>query len=222
LSDAPNGFLANTQAYFSLGDEADKYLTISYFQKDFHYGRIFVATRVKDKAPLFTRFNFEIRLNALNPSAEKVVLKDNRLAIIEEPLLKKEKPSNIQTDAPYIEIIDRNHEYYVSNNWTEHDVAEVERSTERTVIYVSIENEWYIGALRRSKYSEGMKRVIQNRYVLLIAFNAFLQYDFIENLPSDLDKQQFEKIKQGQLQIGARTILTGLTSEKAFEMVVND
>jgi hypothetical protein len=222
LSDAPNGFLGSNQAYFSLGDEADKYLNISYFQKDFHYGRIFVATRVKKKAPLFTKFNFEIRLNALNNSAEKVVLKDGRPAVIEEPLLKKEKPSNIQTDAPYIEVVDRNHQYYLSNNWTEHDVAEVEKSNEKTTIYVSIENEWYIGALRRSKYSEGMKRIIQNRYVLLIAFNAFLQDDFIEKLPSDLDKQQYEKIKQDQLEIGARTILTGLTSEKAFESLVMD
>lgn len=222
LSDSPNGFLSSNQAYFSLGDEADKYLTISYFQKDFHYGRIFVATRVKDKAPLFTKFDFEIRLNCLGVSAEKVVLKDGRPAIVEEPLLKKEKPSNIQTDAPYIEVVDRNHQYYQTNNWTEHEVAEVEKTTEKTVIYVSIENEWYIGALRRSKYSEGMKRVIQNRYVLLIAFNAFLQDDFIEKLPSDSDKQQFEKLKQSQLEIGARTILTGLTSEKAFEMIIND
>jgi hypothetical protein len=222
LSDAPNDFLASNQAYFSLGDEADRYLTISYFQKDFHYGRIFVATRVKEKAPIFTKFNFEIRLNALDSSAQKVILKDERPALIEEPLLKKEKPSNIQTDAPYIEVVDRNHQYYQSNNWTEHDVAEVEKTTEKTVIYVSIENEWYIGALRRSKYAESMKRVIQNRYVLLIAFHAFLQDDFIEKLPSDSDKQQFEKLKQDQLEIGARTILTGLTTEKAFEMVLNE
>ena len=222
LSDAPNGFLASNQAYFSLGDEADKYLTISYFQKDFHYGRIFVATRVKDRAPLFTRFNFEIKLIAHDVSAQKLALNDDRSAIIEEPLLKKEKPSNIQTDAPYIEVVDRNHQYYQSNNWTEHEVAEVEKTTEKTVIYVSIENEWYFGALRRSRYSEGMKRVIQNRYVLLIAFNAFLQDDFIERLPSDSDKQQFEKLKQNQLEIGARTILTGLTSEKAFENLVID
>lgn len=223
-SDAPNGFLTDNRAYFSLGEQAAKYLDILYQKKDFDYrGRIFLAIKTKDKAPLYSKFDFEITLNAfIKSTAEKTTLKDFRAAIIDGPILRKEKPTNIQTDAPYIEVVDRNHEYWKSSNWTEKEVAEVERSPEKTVIYVSIENEWYIGALRKSRYTEGMKRIIQSRYVLLIAFNAFLQDDFIEKLPTDIDKQYYEKMKQGQLEIAARTILTGLTSEKAFELAANE
>lgn len=217
-SDAPNGFLAKNGAHFSLSDEADKLVQIFYQRKDFQYGRTFVTTRVKDEAPLFTKFTFEICLNTtkLN-SGEQVLLKDDRPAIIDEPLLKKEKPSNIQTDAPYIEVVDRNHEYYKSNNWTEKDVADVKESPDKTIIYVSVENEWYIGALRRSKYTESRQRVVQNRYVLLIAFYAYLQNDYVSKLQTDIDKQNYDKIADSQLEIAARTILTGLTSEKAFD-----
>jgi hypothetical protein len=216
LSDAPNGFLARNHAFFSLGDEANKYVAISYFQKDFTYGSMFIGTIVRDKAPVFTKFDFEIRLNAMTNSAEKVVLRDNRSALIDEPILKKETRSDIQSDAPYIIVVDRSHPYYMNNQWTELHVAEVEKMPEKTVIYVSVENQWYHGMLRKSRYSEVMKRTIQNRYVLLIAFNAFLQDDFIERLPTDIDKQNYEKLKQGQLEIAARTILTGLTTERAF------
>ena len=55
----------------------------------------------------------------------------------------------------------------------------------------------------------------------LFSRSGFMPYgfqdDFVDKLPTDTEKQYYEKMAQGQLEIAARTVLIGLTSEKAFE-----
>src|SRR5262249_33109298 len=59
MSDAPDRFLSKNGAYFTLSNETQKFVRIMYFQKDFRNGRLFVATRLVDKAPLYSKFTFE-------------------------------------------------------------------------------------------------------------------------------------------------------------------
>lgn len=95
-------------------------------------------------------------------------------------------------------------------------MAKVEKSAEYTSIYVLVVNKWYIGTLLGSKYSEGKKTAIRNKYVLLIAFYTYLQDDYSDKLPTDEEMKIYDKVSRSQLEIAARTILTSVTSEKAF------
>lgn len=217
LTDAPNEFLEKNEAYFELAPESSKFVIIGHRQNDIHYGRIFLSLRLKDNVPIFSDFILILQLHTTTESNERKVLEDSRTAIVQPPKQKREDHGKVQTDAPDIEIVDRYHDHYVTNKWTEKEVAEVVSSPEKVVIYVSVENEWYLATLRKSKYSEVKKQYIKNRYVLLIAFFAYLQSDNINKLQSDMEKSSYEKIGQSELEIAARTVLTGLTSEKAFE-----
>jgi hypothetical protein len=153
----------------------------------------------------------------LTASADKVILEDRRDAIVQEPTLKGDDKHHIETSAPYIEAIGRKDAYFIDHGWNEDNVAEVKKDEKHTTIYVSIENKWLVAALRKGKYSEVRKKAIQNRYVLLVAFYAYLHYYQSEQLPSDEEKQLYEKTADSMLEIGCRTVLTSLTSEKAFD-----
>ena len=216
-TDAPNRFLTKTGSHFALPEEIQKYLGIAFIQKDIEYNRIFLTLRLKEDVPTNTSFEFIIQLIALTSSAEKVVLEDRRDAIVAEPILKGETDVRVQTNAPYIEAVARNDPYFVDHGWNEDSVADVKKDPDKTTIYVSIENKWLAGALRKGKYSEVRKKAIQNRYVLLTAFYAYLNDFYAEKLQSEDTKQLYESVVPGILEIGSRTILTSLTSEKAFE-----
>lgn len=217
LSDAPNNFLSKNKATLTLSGEAEKFVGRSYQQKDFRDGRMTIAIGVKEGILPKTVFRFGLRLVANKPTGEKEIFESFRDAIVEEPILRKENADNVETDAPWIVEVNQNHAYYTTNRWNEENVAKVEKSVDKTTIYVSVVNKWYLGAMLNSKYTEGKKTTLRSRYVLLTAFYAYLQDDRYDKLATDEEKRHYEKVSSSQLEIAARTVLTAITSEKAFK-----
>lgn len=87
---------------------------------------------------------------------------------------------------------------------------------EKLTIYVSIENKWLRQVLLKGNYSEVKRNSIQNRYILLMAFNAYLADKFWEQR----EKENFEFADnqvQELFEAGTHTILQAITSEKAIE-----
>jgi hypothetical protein len=86
------------------------------------------------------------------------------------------------------------------------------------VIYVSIENKWLAGALTNSSYNIAMKERLMARYVLHIAFYAYLQYDGMKTLKNseNISQAALDSMMNASLEWGARSVLTSITSEQAF------
>lgn len=216
-TNAPDNYLQRINKDFILSEETGKYVAISHKQSDIRNGGIFLYLHLSDGISPTTRFDFRITL----PINDTTLLEDSRQALVKEPILKHRSEYSILANLPHIVPVDRKHPYYEANQWNETTVADVKKDNEKMTIYVSMENKWYREVLLRGKYSTARRNVIQNKYVLLMAFNAYLADKFKE-------KREKEEIELSDFQVqelfetGTRTILTAITSEKAFEPQYDD
>lgn len=211
-TDAPDYYLQKTNKDFILSEETKKYVSISHKQTDILNGGIFLYLRLKDGITPSTRFEFRVTL----PINGTNVLVDGRPALVKKPILKLPGVGSIQANSPDIQPIGKQHPYYIEKQWDENMVAEVLQGSEKITIYVSVENKWLREILLRGNYSEVKRKAIENRYILLMAFNAYLADKFWEQR----EKENFELAGnhiQEIFEAGTRTILTAITSEKALE-----
>jgi hypothetical protein len=211
-TDAPDYYLLRINKDFNLSKETQNYVAISHRQSDIRNGCIFLYTRLIDEVSPGIKFNFNILL----PINNTLFLEDSRQGLVREPLLKRRSENPIHTSLPHIEPVDKRHPYYNANQWNENSVADVKKDNEKVTIYVSMENKWYREVLLRGKYSEVRKNLIQNKYLLLMAFNAYLADKFREQREKE-DIEFPDNQVQELFETGSRTILTAITSEKAFE-----
>jgi hypothetical protein len=211
-TDAPDYYLQKINKDFILSDETEKYVSISHKQTDIQNGGIFLYLRLKDGITPSTIFQFRIKLSV----NDTTVLEDSRQALVKKPIQKGPGGDAIQSNSPDIQPVDRDHPYYKDNQWNENTIADVRKGNERMTIYVSLENKWLKDVLLRGNYSQVKRKSIQNRYVVLMAFNAYLADKFWEQR----EKENFELADnhvQELFEAGTRTILTAITSEKSLE-----
>lgn len=211
-SDAPNKFLSkNITANIYLSEECEDFVTVISKKSDFDHGKIYLNIRPNENIESRTSFELSISLSYQNNLHEKITISDHRLAIIDKP--PENNVKSVLTEGPDIEPVDRTSKFFIDNNWNETSIAKVMKNTNNTTIYISLENRWLKNALKNTRYSPKHKNIIRDRYILLTAFNAYLQENLNQSQGYSIDELYIQK----QLEIGVRTILTSLTSDKAYE-----
>lgn len=217
-SDAEDGFLEKFKesAMLAVCGDALKYTQIVSRHRDFKGGRLYLNVRLIGDHPVGTEFQFGIKLQVINPHLTELV--DTRRGIVTQEMLTGGDRSKVLLDAPRIISVMPEDSFWEANEWTEDNVAEVREDT-GTDIYVSLGNKWYVGTIVRSSYGEVHKELLKNRFVLHIAFHAYLQYLGLKDTSADIPQTTLDEIKQQELERAARTILTAATSERAFDKV---
>jgi hypothetical protein len=80
-----------------------------------------------------------------------------------------------------------------------------------------MENKHFLKTIHEIRYSESKKKLVIDRYILLISLSAFKHDEYKEkHLKTTDEKTVYEKILNDILNIAALTVLTSLTSEDAF------
>jgi hypothetical protein len=225
-SDAPDDYLSKAGSVLELGENTQKFCHLAFKHKDFKGGRLYLKAGVVGGPTVGTTFPFCVSLHLNSNILQNSDLEDCKTGIIVEP------PSGggekkVPLDAPDIVAVKPSDPFWKENEWTEDNVAEV-REGSNIVIYVSFGNKWLIGALSGSGYTLTKQELLRNKYLLHMAFYAYLQNKGLKDLGSNglqkeglgqtqsLSEVMLDKIRQDSLEWAARAILTAITSEQAF------
>lgn len=230
-SDAPDDFLTKFDATLELSEETKKFCQVVVKHKDFKGGRVYIKAGLIGDPPVGKTFPFGIILrfpphNGVNEFC------DSTNAIIVEPSTggKNTKPP---LDAPNIWPVNKGDAFWIENEWTDENIAEV-REGKSIDIYVSLGNKWLMGTLTGSKYTSNQQEIVKNKYILNMAFYAYLQNKGLNDItrngtesePSlsaqNISEELLERIQQDSLEWSARTILTAITSERGFLKTSNE
>jgi hypothetical protein len=225
-SDAPDDFLSKYDADLELADNTQKLCRVAFKHKDFKGGRLYLKAGLIGDPNIGTIFPFCIRMRVKRDEDQKPEFEDTRNAVVVEP-----PPGGgerkVPLDAPDIVAVRLGEQFWVDNEWTEENVAEV-RAGSSIVIYVSFGNRWLIGALTGSNYTSTKQELLRSKYLLHMAFYAYLQdkglkdlgkSEALEGVPvqsQNIPEELLNKIRQDSLEWAARAILTAITSEQAF------
>lgn len=224
-SDAPDDFLSRFDATLELSEETQEFCHVVVKHKDFRGGRLYMKAGLIGDPAVGTTFPFCIKLR-FPPRGDVEELSDIRKGIIVEPSRRGDTKKS-PLDAPNIYEVKPRDPFWIENEWTEENVAEV-REANSIDIYVSFGNKWLMGALTGSRYTSTQQELIKRKYLLNMAFYAYLQnkglnnitrnrtgtedFSSVQNIPEELLK----RVRQESLEWAARTILTAITSEHAF------
>lgn len=225
-SDAPDDFLSKSGAILELEDDTQKFCRVAFKHKDFKGGRLYLKSGLIGDPIVDTVFPFCVRMRTNSSEAQNQELTDTKNAIVVEP-----PPGGGQKkmplDAPDIVAVRPGEKFWIDNEWTEENVAEV-REGSSIVIYASFGNKWLIGALTGSGYTSTKQELLRSKYLLHIAFYAYLQNKGLKDLgkngaregvsaqPQNIPEELLDKIRFDSLDWAARAILTAITSEQAF------
>lgn len=230
-SDAPDDFLSRFDAALELSNETQKFCHVVVKHKDFRGGRLYLKAGLIGDPTVGMTFPFCIRLR-FPPHGGAEELSDKRKAAVVEP-----SPGGDSTksplDAPNIWEVKPDDSFWIDNEWTKENVAEV-REGNSIDIYVSFGNKWLMGALKGSKYTSTQQDLMKQKYLLNMAFYAYLQNKGLNNITKNgsevesllsaqnIPEEILERVRQESLEWAARTILTAITSERAFSKAAND
>jgi len=222
-SDAPDGFLSKFGASLELAEDTQEFCRERFKHKDFRGGRLFMKAGLAGDPNVGTAFPFGLRMR-VNDGTQNLEFKDTRDAIVVEPTHGGGE-KKVPLDAPEIVWVAPGDPFWVEEEWTADNVAEV-REKDSVVIYVSLGNKYLTGMLTSSKYTSTKQEVLKNKYLLNIAFYAYLQNKGLKDLEkkegSDQAQTQsisdtfIEKIRHESLEWAAKAILAAITSEQAF------
>lgn len=226
-SDAPDGFLSKYGATLKLSEDTEKFCNIVVKHKDFKGGRLYMKAGLVGEPNVDTAFSFCVEMQLPKESqAQAQAFKDTRNAMVVEPPPGGDE-KKMPLDAPDIVEVQPDDQFWKDNEWNEDNVAEV-REGNTTVIYVSFGNKWLIGALTGSDYTSTKQEVLRSKYLLHMAFYAYLQNKGLKDLGKNglmketpipnqnISEELLDQIRQQSLEWAARAILTAITSERAF------
>ena len=225
-TDAPDGFLAKagSNPRLGLGSETMKILSMGSQDTDFVKGWLRVTVEPDQGAVQGTAFDFEVVLS-FEKDGQAVTLTDSRAGMIaKESGAGGEK--ELKVDAPLVIPVKEDMPEWKELEWDYSDVAEVKGNGGASIIYVSLENEWLKGTLSRARWSKSRVDYTKTRYILQVAFHAFLLHEGI--LPREdgaseeyarllEDETLVEKLRKAELVRAVRSILTTLTTKGALE-----
>jgi hypothetical protein len=224
-SDAPDDFLSRSNAQILLSKDAQQLCMITGRHRDFRGGRLSIGVSLNGDYPPNSQFKLGIALSI--PRNGKPVLLDDWKDAIVVPPLQGGKDKKIQLDMPDIIEVPVGSPTWGSLGWTEDNVAEVTEKEYHVKIFISLGNKWLIGTMENAGYSIATKEKLMTKYILHIALYAYLQREGITVLGGNggtsvpgavtISEADLETIKQKSLEWGARSILTAITSEQAFE-----
>ena len=227
-SDAPDGFLSKHATSIRLSRDAPKLCKITSRHRDFKGGRLSLGVTLSGDHPANTQFKLGLEL-PVPKEGKNVTFDDWKQAIVTVPK-QGGGDKKVPLDIPEIIEVNCQSSFWKTEAWTEDNVAEVREKEGHMIIYISRENKWLVGAVTNSAYAIATKERLMMKYILHMAFYAYLQHEGIENIEeatSGFSKSSsttasasgdvYEAIKEKSLEWGARSILTAITSEQAFE-----
>lgn len=224
-SDAPDDFLSKSDAILELTEETQKVAQVVVKHKDFRGGRLYIKIGLIGEPTIGSEFTLGIRMRAPTQNGKSELSETRKAIVVEAHRGGDEKKTPL--DAPNIWEVKPNDAFWTENEWTEENVAEV-REGNSVDIYVSFGNKWLIGALIRSKYTSTTQEVMKSKYLLHMAFYAYLQNKGLNSLTKNENKGEnltpaqniseelLDKFRRDSLEWAARSILTAITSEQAF------
>jgi hypothetical protein len=200
-SNVVDNFLTLKKAVIDISG-ANKYVDVKYRKKDFQNGRFHFGLVLQDEFNAGTTFELSVFLKMRVKVNEELVLRTPpRSAVVLKPHVNR--PSNARVPAQAPEIIQAK-------------VAEVKKSPDKTVIYVSLENKHLQRTIHGIRYVESKKKYVKWQYICLIAFYAF-KHDKYKEILTNEERAVYEKMSNSILDVGALIILTSLTTEEAFD-----
>jgi hypothetical protein len=222
-SDAPDDFLSKFGATLELSKETQKFCRERFKHKDFKGGRLFIKAGLIGDPSVGTTFPFGLKMRA-SGGTQNYEFEDTRKAeIVKPPPGGGEK--KVPLDAPEIVWVAPGDAFWNEEEWTEDNVAEV-REKDSVVIYVSLGNKYLTGMLTGSNYTSTKQEILKNKYLLNIAFYAYLQNKGLKELEKgegtssaqtqNIPDNFLEKIRHESLEWAAKSILAAITSEQAF------
>ncbi|MCJ2563288.1 MAG: hypothetical protein LN417_04275, partial [Candidatus Thermoplasmatota archaeon] len=225
-TDAPNGFLGRREvkAELSLDIETGHVLSLQSQDVDFKNGWLRLTVEPVKSAKADFEFDMKVILTFWRDGDLVELADDRRGLIVEETGGGPDKEQKV--DAPLIITVTEDMSQWTELEWDYSDVAEVKGDGGSSIIYVSMENEWFKGTLSRAKWSPTYLNYTKKRYVLQVAFHAFLLHEGI--LPKDevelfseaLEDPDFvESLERAELVRAVRSILTALTTKGALEEI---
>ncbi len=229
-SDAPDGFLQNHSGKVILSEDSPKFIKEIIHHPDFKGGRYYISVKAFESTEPGTQFKLGVSLKV--PTDKGTTgLGDVRDSIIVKPSQAGGKESDISIDAPDPIPVPPDSKYWNDNNWTPKNVAEVKEGL-HTKIYISMGNEWLMGALAQSKYAQAYKDNLKERYLLSVAAFAYFQNEAYKALlkkpkaeegsqqkedKTDSMGDAIELVRQIDLESTARAIMTSITAEHSFK-----
>jgi hypothetical protein len=228
-TDAPDAFLgrATAEARLSLAAETSQVLSMGSQDTDFKKGWLRITVELDGRAEEGTEFDVKVALR-FKRDGQDVTLEDTRHGVVvKEAGGGGEK--EVKVDAPLVVAVKEDMSEWSELEWNYTDVAEVKGNGGASIIYVSLENEWLKGTLSRTRWSKTHVDYIKTRYILQVAFHAFLLHEGI--LPKEdgqseeyarllEDETLIAKLRKAELIRAVRSILTTLTTKGAFDEAV--
>jgi hypothetical protein len=196
--------------------EGLNYTTLISRSSDFKGGRLYLICTSLDTCEIGVRFKFGIKLTIDHGTHKRLELSDTRDAVVVPPKTSKGEKNRIQMDAPNVILVAPGEELWRKLGWTDNDVAEVKEDSRRVDIYISLGNKWYMGAMDKAKYTVDYLEQFKWKYGLYLAFHVYLQHLEFKKTDVGIPEAVLNRIKQTEKERAARTVLTSITSEKAF------
>jgi hypothetical protein len=222
-SDAPDGFLSKFSATLALSEDTQKFCRERFKHKDFKGGRLFMKVGLIGDPSEGTAFRFTLRMRASDGTRNDEFTDTRNAIIVKPPPGGGEK--KVPLDAPEILEVLPGDPFWKEEEWTPENVAEV-REKDSVVIYVSLGNKYLTGTLTGSNYTSTKQEILKNKYLLNIAFYAYLQNKGLKELGKNgetsstqtqgVSEELLGKIRQESLEWAAKAILAAITSEQAF------
>jgi hypothetical protein len=168
-----------------------------------------------------------VRIRTNSSETQNQELTDTKSAIVVEP-----PPGGgqkkIPLDAPDIVAVRPGDQFWKDNEWTEENAAEVKEGSS-IVIYVSFGNKWLIGVLTGSGYTSTKQELLRSKYLLHMAFYAYLQNKGLKDLgkngsqegvsaqSQNISEELLDKIRLESLEWLQEQFLPSLLASKHFQ-----
>ncbi len=226
-TDAPDRFLSDhAESKLFLSEESKMHVQLLSTDVDFFKGWLRITVEPNSKSKEGTEFEFKVSL-AFPKDGTTAVLSASRGGIVAIDNGSNAKVEQ-KVDAPLIVTVSEGSKDWKELGWNYKNVAEVKGNGGASIIYVSLENEWLTGTLNRTRLSKIRVNYIKTRYILQVAFHAFLLHEGI--LPKDAESTEVyskiiddeslqEKLANAELTRAVRSILTSLTTKGVLDDV---
>jgi hypothetical protein len=223
-SDPPDDFLSKSDTTLELTEETQKVAQVVVKHKDFRGGRLYIKIGLIGEPTIGFEFTLGIRMRVPTQNGNSELSEARKAIVVGAHRGGEERKTPL--DALNIWEVKPNDAFWTENEWTEENVAEV-REGNSVDIYVSFGSKWLIGAPIRSKYTSTTQEVMKSKYLLHMAFCAYLQNKGLNSLTKnenkedltpahDISEELLDKFRRDSLEWAARSILTAITSEQAF------
>jgi hypothetical protein len=217
-SDAPDGYLAS-HVHARLTTDCDPEGTvIQESRSDFRGGRARLTIRAGDAAKAGKTATLTIFLLTARGKTLSTKTTVRFEAPQEADTTSKGDKSNLHVPDPI--AIYKNE--WSAHGWDESSVAKVTEDGRETLLFVNMDNRYFVKFIRSSSYQEiGVNRM-KNNFLLYVAFYAWMQHMSEKAEEHNLDGVDFDNYQELELDRVAQTVIHSISAASRTEDEGND